>query len=46
MQLDFAKLSAAISFVNEIDAHVWRKHVLSIFRQRWELERQHAKKTT
>jgi hypothetical protein len=33
--LDFARVSAVIDFVNEVDAEAWRKHCLSVHSATW-----------
>lgn len=33
--LDFARVSAVIDFVNEVDADTWRKHCLSVHAATW-----------
>jgi hypothetical protein len=33
--LDFARVSAVIDFVNEVDADAWRKHCLSVHSATW-----------
>ncbi|HUA14326.1 MAG TPA: hypothetical protein VMG31_03445 [Verrucomicrobiae bacterium] len=36
--LDFARVSAVIDFVNEVDADAWRKHCLSVHAATWHAE--------
>ena len=36
--LVFARISAVIDFVNEVDADTWRKHCLSVHAATWHAE--------